>query len=116
MHQCTVLIIVLLAARHALAFAGGGPASGAPAKSDVRAKLAEFSVPFMANDGQADARVAFYAPTLAGTVFVTKNGELVYSLPGPVNENKEKRSGEDAGQPRPGWTLVERFDRGSPHP
>ena len=30
---------------------------------------------FIANEGQVDEQVAFYAKTFGGTVFVTKNGE-----------------------------------------
>lgn len=45
-------------------------------------KIAALSVPFVPNAGQWDARAAFAAQTFAGTLFVTKQGELVYSLPG----------------------------------
>lgn len=47
-----------------------------------RARLAHLSVPFVANRGQVDPRVAFYAQTFAGTVFVTRAGRLVLSLAG----------------------------------
>jgi hypothetical protein len=40
-------------------------------------------VPFVANAGQSDPRVAYSASTFSGTVFVTKDGELVYALPAP---------------------------------
>ena len=39
-------------------------------------------VPFVANQGQADPSVQFYASTFAGTVFVTGSGDIVYSLRG----------------------------------
>jgi hypothetical protein len=45
-------------------------------------KIAKLSVPFVPNAGQWDVRAAFAAKTFAGTLFVTKQGELVYSLPG----------------------------------
>ena len=98
-------------------------ASAVPTESEVRAKLTGLDVPFMGNGGQADARVAFYAQTFAGTVFVTKKGEIVYSLPGPAKECEEK--GPGGGVPRqrsaaerhePGWTMVERFGGGRPRP
>jgi len=38
-------------------------------------------MPFIANNGQTNERVKFYANTFGGTVFVTKDGEIVYSLP-----------------------------------
>ena len=39
--------------------------------------LAGLHVPFVTNQGQVDARVAYYAPTFVGTLFVTQQGELV---------------------------------------
>ena len=61
------------------------PAVGAPV-GDPRAMAAQLNnissilVPFVANQGQLDERVSFYAKTFAGTVFVTRDGKLVYSL------------------------------------
>ena len=50
-------------------------------------------MPFIANEGQVDERVAFYAKTFGGTVFVTKNGEIVYALPksGDVEDGETHR-------------------------
>ena len=48
----------------------------------VHSALAGLHLPFVANQGQVDSRVAYYAPTFAGTLFVTREGALVYSLPG----------------------------------
>jgi hypothetical protein len=44
-------------------------------------KLAKLQIPFIANQGQRDKEVKFYARTFGGTVFVTESGTLVYSLP-----------------------------------
>jgi hypothetical protein len=85
----------------------GSPLAHAKADdAQVRAQLAGVRLPFILNQGHTDARVAFYAPTFAGTLFVTRQGDLVYSLPGVT-----------AGAPRggrqtsaiPGWTLTERL-------
>ncbi|MDQ5909577.1 MAG: hypothetical protein QG599_1672 [Pseudomonadota bacterium] len=54
--------------------------------------LATLALPFIANQGQIDPAVAFYAPTLTGAVYVTRSGQLVYALP----------KTDDGG-----WTLVE---------
>lgn len=62
-----------------------------------RAKLGGLAIPFIRNQGQLDADVAYYAPTFAGTAFVTREGDLVLSLP--------PRSGKGASAG--GWTLVE---------
>jgi len=52
-----------------------------PSKADVQARLQGLSIPFVANQGQMDKQVKFYANTFGGTVFVTETGEIVYSLP-----------------------------------
>lgn len=58
----------------------------------VKQKLSGMQIPFIENKGQVDKDVAFYAPTFAGTVFVTKKGELVYSLPAKsTDEDSESR-------------------------
>ena len=55
---------------------------------------------FVPNRGQTHAKVAFTAKTSPGTVFVTRRGELVYSLRG------------EGG----GWSLSEAFIGGRPVP
>ena len=62
-----------------------------------RERLAQMRVPFVENCGQWDERVAFAAKTGFGAVFITRDGELVYSLPG------------DSG----GWTLTEASPAGA---
>ena len=57
-----------------------------PSKADVQAKLRGLTIPFVANQGQTDKQVQFYAQTFGGTVFVTKTGTIVYSLPKVVDE------------------------------
>jgi len=66
----------------------------APAReAQARKALSGLTLPFIQNSGQSDERVAFYAPTFAGTVFVTRAGEIVYSIgesakthgPGPTD-------------------------------
>jgi len=59
-----------------------------PSKSDVIEKTKRLHIPFIANEGQVDERVAFYARTFGGTVFVTKDGQIVYSLPKAKKEGK----------------------------
>ena len=48
---------------------------------EVAQKLQKLRLPFIANQGQMDEKVRFYANTFGGTVFVTKDGEIVYALP-----------------------------------
>ncbi|MBI5677582.1 MAG: hypothetical protein HZC52_03625, partial [Planctomycetes bacterium] len=55
-------------------------------KSELIQKTKKLQIPFIANKGQTDEKVKFYANTFGGTVFVTKNGEIVYSLPNNSSE------------------------------
>src|SRR5712691_1245626 len=68
---------------------------------------------FIANEGQVAAEVAYYAPSAGGTLFVTRQGELVYSL-------REPRSAAPRGRPGPaggvGWSLTETLVGGRPRP
>jgi hypothetical protein len=85
---------------------------GAPEPNhEQRVRLARTRVPFVENRGQLDPRVAYSARTFFGTVFVTRDGRLVYSLP-------SVRSGRvNAGHPSvSGWTLAETLLSGHPGP
>ena len=55
-------------------------------KAEVIQKTAKLQMPFIANNGQMDERVKFYANTFGGTVFVTEDGEIVYALPNNSSE------------------------------
>lgn len=50
-------------------------------KAEFAQKTMKLQMPFISNNGQVDDRVVFYANTFSGTVFVTKDGEIVYTLP-----------------------------------
>jgi hypothetical protein len=56
--------------------------------------IQKLEIPFIANKGQTNEQVEFYANTFGGCVFVTKDGEIVYSLPlqdfGAGEKNKEE--------------------------
>src|SRR3990170_1394117 len=56
-------------------------------KAEFVQKTMKLQMPFIANNGQMGEQVIFYAKTFGGTVFVTKEGEIVYSL--PKSENPE---------------------------
>ena len=61
-------------------------------KREILNKVYTLQIPFIENKGQIKGEtVKYYAKTLGGTVFVTKNGKLVYSL--PKFETKEKVKG-----------------------
>lgn len=70
---------------------------------------ARLTPPFIANQGQLDARVAFYAPSPAGATFVTTSGELVHMISSGARDPRP-------GVKRDGWALVERFVAGRARP
>ena len=50
-------------------------------KPKITPMMAKLHIPFIANKGQTDRNVKYYANTFGGTVFITKEGEIIYSLP-----------------------------------
>ena len=54
-------------------------ASAARGRADVPAKNVRPMVPFVPNEGQLDARIAFRADTRSGRVFVLRDGRVVHS-------------------------------------
>jgi len=67
-----------------------------PAKEDLISKTPTLRMPFIANNGQVDEQVKFYAKTFGGTMFVTKEGEIVYAL--PCSEKAEDSRHEEPPQ------------------
>ncbi|CAB1062870.1 hypothetical protein D1BOALGB6SA_7652 [Olavius sp. associated proteobacterium Delta 1] len=63
-------------------------ATEALAPQALAKKISAVQVPFIKNQGQiANDDVGFYAQTFAGTLFVTKENQLVYSLPKKDHKN-----------------------------
>lgn len=52
-----------------------------PSKAEVIQKIQKLQIPFITNAGQTDDRVKFYTYTFGGSVFITDEGEIVYSFP-----------------------------------
>ena len=75
------------------------PASAAIESRD-KARLVSLPVPFVANSGEVDRDVAFYARTFAGTVFVTRDARVVYALPARSTTSPDTPAG---------WALTETF-------
>jgi len=62
-------------------------------KNDIILRKNSSHMPFISNRGQTNKDVKFYANTFGGTVFVTHDGEIVYSLPVSAmsgHQNNEK--------------------------
>ncbi len=66
--------VLLMGANPSLASSGAAKI----AKGNIH--FGSIVVPFIENKGQVNKEVSLYAKTAGGTVFVTKNGEIVYSL------------------------------------
>jgi hypothetical protein len=93
----------------ALALVVAQSSSGGTREADEKRtgeRISGVRIPFIANSGQTDPAVAYYAPTFAGTVFVTRDGRIVYSLPGKKASAAGGRSSVK-GEARPGWSLTE---------
>lgn len=79
-----------------------------PDKAEVMAKVAGMHLPFVANEGQVgDESVRFYARTFGGTVFVTKDGEVVYYLHDATASVPDAKGAEE--RPVKGVELREHF-------
>src|SRR5206468_2051012 len=74
--------------------------------------LASLRLPFIENQGQLLDRVAFFAPTFFGTVLVTREGTVVYSLP----PSRERRTSRRYRIRSGGSALTETFVSGKPLP
>jgi Calx-beta domain/Beta-propeller repeat len=57
----------------------------------INSSMHTLRIPFVANQGQMDEHVAFSAKTLGGTLFVTTEGELVYSLSGSQKDSPDRQ-------------------------
>jgi hypothetical protein len=73
-------------------------------------KMSALQIPFIANEGQVDEEVGFYARTLGGTIYVTKKGEMVYSMP-LIEASQDNVTEQELPkqQERKGWVFKERL-------
>jgi hypothetical protein len=90
MRQRPRLLSGVVIALSALALAVPASARARSDAAQVQSQLACVRLPFIANQGQVDAQVAYYAPTFASTLFVTRRGELVYALSRAANRCAER--------------------------
>ena len=90
----TTLVLTIFFAG-TLAFGDVTPSSGLDKQANkiMLEKVFKIQIPFVENQGQiSDAQVRFYAKTFGGAVYVTKEGEMVYSfLKSESNHNARKR-------------------------
>lgn len=62
-------------------------------ESEVTCKIQKLQVPFIANKGQMSEDVKYYAHIFGGIVSVTRDGEIIYSLPMMNSEYKARDKG-----------------------
>src|SRR5512145_905114 len=85
LRQWVATFVVLVVVGGAIPSAGAASSSRAATPDAARAHaLLAGGVPFVPNAGRHDPRVAFVVTTFAGSVFVTTDGRLVYTLPPPT--------------------------------
>ncbi len=72
-----------------------------PTNKEFMSKARVLPMPFIANNGQVDGQVAFYAKIFGGTVFVKKDGEIVYSL--PSGRDVTGGSSQESGRGHEAW-------------
>ena len=109
-----VLVVITLMVFPALVFASKAPDDAK--KAEILKQAYHIQIPFIENKGQINGEgVKYYAKTFGGTVFITKDGEMVYSLPLCINPQSEIHPGgvaknppHRAGNPRSeGWVIKE---------
>ena len=68
---------------------------------NILKKAVKLQLPFMENKGQLKSKeVKYYAKTFSGTVFITKNGELVYNLPKFEKDKKNNKKSRLKAKPK----------------
>ena len=65
-----------------------------PSRKDIVRATKKIRIPFIANNGQTDNRVRYYANIFGGVVFLMNDAEIVYSLPGSKNTGVDTRGGQ----------------------
>ncbi|MBX3693217.1 hypothetical protein [Dokdonella sp.] len=107
----TLALSAVLLVGNAAAAVRPAAESATPDRQAVQQALAGLAVPFEQNQGQFDPQVAYMAKTFAGAVFVTRDGRIVYSLPGKPLDADTSASQPPQRQQRtergPGWALQE---------
>jgi hypothetical protein len=94
--------LILLIAANTFAAVQSGTCNQGKAfdKASVVQKAFGLQMPFIANEGQIDRRVGFYAQTFGGKFYLTEGGELVYTFSIPASKKKIGRHAKDLNSVR----------------
>ena len=109
--NCSLASLLVASLVPAYALAGGR----APSRA-ASSRFAAVQLPFVANAGQVDDQVAYYAEVLNGTMFVTTDGELIYALQAAATQRQRSISTAERLSPRRCWVLKETAVHGMPRP
>lgn len=63
-----------------------------PSTGEFIKKIQRLRIPFITNAGQTHEKIKFYAHTFGGSVFITTDNEIVYSLPASKIMGTDKSS------------------------
>ena len=97
--KITLIVLTICFVLLSLNYSAVGAIQKGEDRKEILKKASALQVPFIENQGQIRGEgVKYYAKTLGGTLFITKDGEMVYSLP-------KFEEGKDAK----GWTIKESF-------
>ena len=121
MHKKIYRLALLLSLSSLVLWGNGHVTPSEASKEEIKQKIMEkvfkIQIPFIVNQGQIyDQNVRFYAKTFGGTLYVTKSGELIYSLQKFGENAREKltnksvrsyRNRTKEGLKRKEWTLKE---------
>jgi len=90
--RITIMVLTFFFILFSFTYSAMGSVVKEKDKREILNKVYTLKIPFIENKGQIkDESVRYYAKTFGGTVFITKDGKLVYSL--PKFEKKEKVKG-----------------------
>ncbi len=76
-------------------------ATKTPLQETPRLNLSRLRLPFIANQGQVDPHVSFYAHTFGAAVFVTEDGKIVYGWSRDMSREKPRQGTDEAFRLKP---------------
>ncbi|MDH3390730.1 MAG: hypothetical protein OEL85_02900, partial [Desulfobulbaceae bacterium] len=63
------------------------PSFALPDITQQSVRTSSIPLPFIENQGQLNSQVLYYGPTQAGTLFITRSGKHIFSLPKPESKS-----------------------------
>jgi len=76
-------------------------------KQAIKQKILKLQIPFIANEGQMNKEVSFYAKTFGGNAYVTQKGDMVYSFYSKIDPEDKATDSASTPENIKGVTLKE---------